>query len=249
MAKIEENKEASVKWLMRLLAHDLLNPLSAAVFDVDLLMESEESISSSQQARLVRIQQSLTKMESLIRAFLQYENGEEAEILRTTICDMNEIARKTVADCKRIASGRNRNVWLRTSDEALLVKGDSFLLHQAIGNLVTNALKHTPADSDIIVSTFAGADTCGIRVHDTGPGIPKAKQEKIFEPFTSLSSQMSEQCNGLGLTLVRWITTQHGGTITLKSAPKAGTTFTLKLNRLYPAHSGPRMHDRIPAYQ
>ena len=109
---------------------------------------------------------------------------------------------------------------------------DGLAVRQALINLLDNAIKFSPEDTLIKV----GARTTGdrfweITVRDEGPGIPDAEQEKIFERFYRLGSELRRETQGagIGLSIVRHIAEAHGGRVELESEPGQGATFTLVL--------------------
>ncbi len=107
---------------------------------------------------------------------------------------------------------------------------DSDRMAQAVGNVVSNAIKYTPPGGAVTVS--AGVNDAGIWicVRDTGPGIPPEEQARIFEPFYRGAARgRFPQGMGLGLSIARDVVAAHGGRITVESAPGEGATFTLWL--------------------
>lgn len=114
---------------------------------------------------------------------------------------------------------------------------DVMLLDQALGNLVGNALKYSPADKAVEISTGEEAGLIVIKVTDHGLGIPEAEQRRIFERFFRASTATTMQGSGIGLYTARQIARLHGGDITVVSDPTAGTTFSLSL-------PGPKLQDQ-----
>jgi len=107
---------------------------------------------------------------------------------------------------------------------------DADRIGQALGNVISNAVKYTPSNGEITVG--AGAEKAGvwIRVRDTGMGIPPEEQAHIFEPFyRGATTHRFPQGMGLGLSIARDLLVAHGGRIEVESAPGAGSTFTLWL--------------------
>ncbi|MFC7246581.1 sensor histidine kinase [Catellatospora aurea] len=124
-----------------------------------------------------------------------------------------------------------------TAEPALLVHADAGRLRQAVGNLVTNAVRHSPAGATVTLSALRLGHTVQIRVTDRGCGIPAEDQARVFHRFWRADRARTRATggSGLGLTIARQITADHGGTIALVSEPGQGTTFTVSL----PATSSP----------
>jgi two-component system, OmpR family, sensor histidine kinase BaeS len=108
---------------------------------------------------------------------------------------------------------------------------DPFRLRQAIGNLVTNAIRHTPAEGRVTLSSQPSAEHVDISVADTGTGIPEEQRDLVFERFWRAEKSRSRQMggSGLGLAIVRKIAESHGGSAEVSSAAGTGAVFTLRL--------------------
>ena len=107
---------------------------------------------------------------------------------------------------------------------------DRLRVEQVLTNLVLNAAKYVPG-ARVDVRVRADAEHAEIAVHDDGPGIAPADQQRIFLPFERATSYLAVSGFGLGLFIVRQIVEAHGGSVTLDSAPGRGTTFTIALPR------------------
>ena len=102
---------------------------------------------------------------------------------------------------------------------------DRSQIERVIGNLITNAMRATPAAGTITVSAAARGDEVAISVNDTGAGIPRDYLPRIFEPFVQVPHAPVGGA-GLGLTISRRIVESHGGRLTVQSEPGHGSTFT-----------------------
>ncbi|WKU07101.1 cell wall metabolism sensor histidine kinase WalK [Micromonospora sp. HUAS LYJ1] len=113
---------------------------------------------------------------------------------------------------------------------------DPIRLRQAIGNLITNAIRHTPADGQVTLSARHRAAYAEIVVADTGPGIPEEQRDLVFERFWRAEKSRNRRTggSGLGLAIVRKIAESHGGSAAVSGAAGTGAVFTLRL----PAASG-----------
>jgi two-component system, OmpR family, sensor histidine kinase BaeS len=114
---------------------------------------------------------------------------------------------------------------------ALTLPADPIRLRQAVGNLVANAVRHTPWGGRVTLSARTAGEHIAIDVADTGPGIPAEQQALVFERFWRAEKSRSRQTggSGLGLAIVRKLAEAHGGTVAVASVPGEGATFTLLL--------------------
>ncbi|HEY5580170.1 MAG TPA: heavy metal sensor histidine kinase [Rhodoferax sp.] len=112
------------------------------------------------------------------------------------------------------------------------VSADRLMLRRALGNLLSNAVRHSAADTTLRVTISTSPDTVSIRMENTGDAIPQEYLERVFDRFFRVdpSRQRSSEGTGLGLAITRSIITAHGGTISVESAG-AVTTFTIRLPR------------------
>jgi signal transduction histidine kinase len=113
--------------------------------------------------------------------------------------------------------------------DAPVVSGDARRLTQVLTELLDNARKLTPAGGRVGVRACLEGGMARLEVWDTGPGIPEAQQQAIWEPFTQLETGDRQRKGGLGLGLaiVRKLTELHGGRVGLDSAPGRGSTFSI----------------------
>ncbi len=113
----------------------------------------------------------------------------------------------------------------------LAVTGDAGRLDQVLSNLVANALRHTPAGGQVMLSAIESQDRVEISVNDTGPGISEEDLPYVFDRFWrgDRARDRSAGHSGLGLAIARQLARAHGGELTVVSRPGAGATFTLTL--------------------
>jgi two-component system, OmpR family, sensor histidine kinase BaeS len=111
------------------------------------------------------------------------------------------------------------------------VEGDSGRIDRALGNLIGNAVKFTPAGGRVLIDGHVENDRAVITVRDTGIGIPTEEHQKIFDRYYRASATDGRTINGsgLGLAIVREIVSQHDGTVDVASEPGKGSTFTVTL--------------------
>lgn len=142
--------------------------------------------------------------------------------------DLNVVLRDFHEEAQLLAGEKNIAVILEENADATVII-DVLRVRQMLFNLLDNAIKHTPAQGKIFLSSKREAHDVVLRFADTGAGIPAAQLAKIFDPFYRASSHSSIEGAGLGLALVRWIVETHHGTISVQSELQRGTTFHIRL--------------------
>jgi len=162
--------------------------------------------------------------------------------------DLAAIAGDAVHDAKAVQPDRPIVLHL---DESLtdvpVVRGDDGRLCQVVGNLVTNALTHTPAGTRVTVTVAQAPDDPGVlvlRVADEGPGMDPADADRAFERFYRVDTSRTRAAGGtgLGLAIVSSLVAAHGGSVGLETGPGKGTVVTVRLPR-----SGPVDVPPVPA--
>jgi signal transduction histidine kinase len=168
----------------------------------------------------------LDRIYALTLNMLTYSRPPQLEIELTALQPLiEEVTALVAAQCqrKRIA------VIHDLQEDMPPIPIDSNALHQALMNLLTNAVEALPTrDGVITIRTRYACERheAQIEVSDNGPGIPEERHEEVFEAFSSTKGQRG---TGLGLAVTRKIVEEHGGRIVLASRPGAGTTFTITL--------------------
>jgi two-component system OmpR family sensor kinase len=113
----------------------------------------------------------------------------------------------------------------------LVIDGDDMRLRQVLGNIIRNALVHTPAATPIEVTLRAEEGVAVIELADHGPGIPEAEAGLVFERFHRADPERSRDRggSGLGLSISAAVVGAHGGTISVGATPGGGATFRIEL--------------------
>ncbi|HLB19911.1 MAG TPA: HAMP domain-containing sensor histidine kinase, partial [Gaiellaceae bacterium] len=150
--------------------------------------------------------------------------------LEKDLVSIPELLDEAVAASLPTATSREITVTVHRHDAAEVI-GDRQRLAQVIDNLLSNALKFTPANGSVGVSVIARENTALIEVADSGLGISPADQKKLFTRFfrTEKAIRKAIQGTGLGLSIVKAIVEGHGGEITVESAEGKGATFRVTL--------------------
>ncbi len=215
---------------LAMLGHELRNPLEVIASAVHVL----DAI-SSKQPRAVHtrevISQQVRQLARLVDDLLDVSRVTTGKI--GLICAPVDLA-VVVARCVRMVAdaGQTDRHDIRLQSEAAWVDGDAARLEQIIMNLISNALKYTPASGSIDVTVEGDGRTARLTVTDTGTGIPAEMLGRVFDLFYQGQRTLdrAEGGLGIGLTLVRRLVELHGGTITATSGgPGRGSTFVVEL--------------------
>jgi signal transduction histidine kinase len=211
------------------LSHDLKNPLGIVLGYAEML--EEEASPDERKAQVRGILRAARLANDLVHNVLDTAAIEgRGLVARREPCELNEVVTVVIELYAHAAD--SKGVRLRPGLAAGLpvLEADARLLGRAIGNLVSNAIKYTGPDGNVEVTTRAGtAGTVAVDVTDDGPGIPPAEQAKLFRAWSRTASGRDVEGTGLGLYIVRSIATAHAGSVAVRSAPGAGSTFTLEL--------------------
>jgi signal transduction histidine kinase len=132
-----------------------------------------------------------------------------------------------------LSRGGRRVGLVLAADDGIKADGDPERVHQVVGNLLTNAVQHSPDGGDVRVSARADDRLVTIEVEDEGPGIPEADASRVFERFYRSDAARSSKDGGtgLGLAIARWIVDLHGGDIRVESRAPQGCRMVVELPR------------------
>ena len=237
---------------LAILSHELRNPLAAIANAVQFLQRAAPADPGAGPARDVLVRQ-VEHLIRLIDDLLDISRITRGTItLRPQRVELAEVIARAFETTRPLALERRQRLALTLADEALTVDGDPVRLAQAIGNLLTNAIKYTAEEGSIsVVAERASVRTAGqppeavIRIVDTGIGISAELMPTIFELFGRADQSPSRQDGlGIGLALVRELVALHGGSVEAASAGTGqGATFSVRLPLASPAALGARPED------
>jgi signal transduction histidine kinase/CheY-like chemotaxis protein len=213
------------------MSHELRTPLNA-IIGFSELMSEEERVGEH---RLVpaewidNVHSSGRHLLGLINDVLDLSKVEAGRVdLRQESLDVAAVVDEAVSPLRPLID--SKRLTLTTAIPALSVNADQLRLRQMLTNLVSNAIKFTPDGGGLFIGAHRAGHETHISVADTGPGIPKADQHRIFEEFLQLGDNTARSAGtGLGLALTRRLAEAHGGRIEVDSQPGDGSRFTLVL--------------------
>ncbi|AGK99007.1 hybrid sensor histidine kinase/response regulator [Clostridium pasteurianum] len=151
--------------------------------------------------------------------------------LNLTTCNIIEVVESVTLSVVEFAASKNIEVTFDTNVEELNFCCDLDAIERIVLNLLSNAIKFTPKDGNIFVNVKVLDKFIQISVKDSGVGIPKDKQEMIFQRFKQVDNLLTRSCegSGIGLNLVKSLVEMHGGNIQLKSEYQKGSEFIVEI--------------------
>lgn len=174
---------------------------------------------------LLRSARQISRLAGQLLALTRAEPGSRRP--RQAEVDMTEVARDVLGAHAEDALRRGLDLALEAEAPAI-VSGDGTMLREMLVNLVDNALRYTPAPGEIVVRVARAGRRVTLTVADSGPGIPEAEREQVFERFYRIIGTQAEG-SGLGLAIVREVVSGAGGTVDLGGAPGGGLVVTVTL--------------------
>jgi PAS domain S-box-containing protein len=215
-----------------LVSHELRTPLTSIAGYLELVLDPDESeLDPNQRHFLNVVERNAKRLQRLVGDLLfvaQFEAGKLS--LETAPTALDDVAAESVESARPRAD--ELGIELRLNAESVAtVQGDAGRLGQTLDNLISNALKFTPAGGRVDVRVIDRRDRVVIEVADTGLGISEPDQRRLFERFyrTESAQEAAIPGVGLGLSISKAIVEGHGGKIHVASEEGRGTTFTIEL--------------------
>ncbi|MGZ8652436.1 MAG: sensor histidine kinase, partial [Actinomycetota bacterium] len=209
-------------------SHDLRTPLAAVLGSALTLQRLRTTLSDDEQVELIdAVASNAERLKRMLEDLLdlgRLTRGVLEPVRSPT--DLGELIRRMVDE-----AGASDDHVVHIEVEPMIVDIDALKVERILDNLLANARRHTPLGTDIWVSARSVADGVLIAVEDAGPGVSKASQEHIFEPFKQL--RRTEYATGvgvgIGLALVAKFAELHGGRAWVQDRPGGGASFRVFL--------------------
>lgn len=220
---------AEISQLAGGLAHELRNPLSTVMINLQLLAEDLRDTRSSPadacRRSLVRVevlQREASRLQTLLDDFLHLTGPCRP---RTELVDLNDAIARLVEFFRPQAESEGIEITVNTAPEPLNAIVDELLLRQALLNIVINAREAMPGGGSLRITTERRGDWAVISVSDSGVGIAPEDRDRLFRPFFSTKGTGT----GLGLSITQRVVHEHGGSLGFETELGKGTTFTIRL--------------------
>lgn len=225
---LAESRANELKRVLGVVAHDLRNPLNLLITTSDLMLE--EDLDRPRRVQLLDVAlRAGRQMNRLIGDLLDTVRLQEGKVpLDLEDLAVASIFRQTEETFRPTAEERRISLEVIAPEDGVAVRADAFRVSQIIGNIVGNALKFTPPHGSVVLRAAPDAERVVIQVTDTGPGIPPADMEHLFDNFWQAQAN-DHRGVGLGLAIAKGVVEAHGGRIWCQSEVGSGSTFWFTL--------------------
>jgi two-component system OmpR family sensor kinase len=217
-------------------SHELRTPLTTIRGFAELYRQGAVPAGDDVDRLMRRIEDEAARMGLLVEDLLLLARLDRERPLTLAPVELPVLAMDAVQAAQAIDPERRIDLEVRDEPERLVAYADDARLRQVIGNLMTNALVHTPPDAQVTLRLYAEADhRAVIEVADTGPGLPPEQREHVFERFFRADEARTRRTDraatgtGLGLAIVAAIVRAHHGTVDVISTPGEGAVFRVAL--------------------
>jgi len=211
------------------ISHELRTPMTHIKGYLELMITSVLGpLTGDQENALKVMNKASDRLEKLIEDLLLFSEADRAEVaLNLQLIDMHRLGQTLVNRAQVKAEEKHLQLSLESDSDLPKVQIDEEKISWAIGQLLDNAIKFTPANGKVVLHCVRDGDAVRVIVKDTGIGIPGDRLEEIYEPFHQLDGSSTRRYGGtgLGLALVRKIIEAHGSVIRIKSTIDQGSEF------------------------
>lgn len=222
--------------MISLMSHELRTPLTSINGFAELLTADEDLPEQAKEfvTIIANESQRLSRMINTFLAVTKLQRKDRQEVLKIPL-RLDEVVKETIASLQQVARKRRIRLVERPTQSLPPVAADKSMILQAVKNLVSNAIKYSPERTTVTVSTALEAETVRLCVEDRGYGIPAEAKDRVWEKFYRVvreGQEKDEESTGLGLSFVREVVEQHGGTVDLDTEVGRGSKFSFTLPRL-----------------
>ncbi|MEU4637082.1 MULTISPECIES: cell wall metabolism sensor histidine kinase WalK [Micromonospora] len=216
-------------------SHELRTPLTTIRGFAELYRQGAARAPEQTADLLRRIEDEAARMGLLVEDLLLLARMDRERPIALAPVELPVLASDAVEAARVVAPDRRIELERDPGAGPLVVLGDDARLRQVIGNLMTNALTHTPPDASVTLRLRAEAGNLAVvEVADTGPGLTPEQAERVFERFYRVDAARTRRAGGpistgLGLAIVAALVAAHHGTVEVDKTPGGGATFRVKL--------------------
>lgn len=227
-AETAERSEREKLEILAMIAHELGNPLTIALGNMQLASRYLDAQDLTNLRSLVSdSREALDRLASLTRQILAASQGESSDEIPLNVVDLADVLRRQTTWAQRVAAEQGIQLKLDPNSGPVKVVGNNEALSSILGNLLSNAFRYTPSGGQVTVRCARNEDEGLLEVHDTGIGMTPEDQARIFEKFYrgSGARQMDSRGLGMGLVITSRLAAALGGRIEVESRLGVGSTF------------------------
>jgi two-component system sensor histidine kinase BaeS len=232
MAGALQHTEAARRVMTADIAHELRNPLAVQRANLEALQDGVYPLIPENLVPILEQNQLLTRLVEDLRTLALADAGQLA--LQRSLVDLRQLSEKVLERFKPQAEKQAVSLEMEpvgAATHSCLAMVDAGRIEQILGNLFSNALRHTPGGGWVRLQVACRPENIQVTVKDSGPGIPQEALPFIFERFYRADRSRSRQegGSGLGLAIARQLAQAHGGALTAANHPEGGAVFTLAI--------------------
>jgi len=212
-------------------SHELRTPISLIRTEAEIALRRSRGDAEYREA-LRHILLEAERTSGLLEELLSLARADSGrETLRIASVDLSAVIREVCEPWRELMAARNLTFIREVGGEEVTVLGDRNALQRLLTVLLDNAAKYTPPPGTVELRLETRGSIAAFRVRDSGIGIPREEQSKVFERFYRVDRARTRDSKGagIGLAIAQWIVQQHGGSITVQSSPGEGSTFVVEL--------------------
>ncbi len=217
-------------------SHELRTPLTSIRGFSELYRQGAVGDDAALARVMRRIEDESIRMGLLVEDLLLLARLDQQRPLESKPVDLVPLVTDAVLDARAVATDHEVRLRVDTEAASAVVVGDELRLRQVVGNLVSNAVRHTPANTVVVVGLTPGpAGQVVLEVSDDGPGLSSEDASRVFERFYRADPSRTRTTgggNGLGLSIVAGLVSAHQGSVEAAPTPGGGATFRVLLPRV-----------------
>ncbi len=227
-----ESEKSRYQQAIHWAAHEMRTPLTTIQGSSEIM--TRYALSEEKRKQLSQnINSESKRLARLIQTFLDVERLADGQMeMKREAFDVSAVVETCVARARPLAERKNIRIHLDSASAECSLTGDSELMEYAVYNLLTNAVKYSPPDTDVHIAAEILRGDLRLSVRDQGIGMDSKELKRVFQKFyrTRRAEESGEAGTGIGLSIVEQIVAHHGGRMEVTSEPGKGSCFTMVLN-------------------
>ena len=231
-----EDLETRRREFMAGIAHEIRTPLTSIQAFADLLQMGEADMDDTARSLVTSLGQGVQRLSAMVTDLIDLgRSGDTGYSVQSIAVDLGAAIRQAEQTMRPALAIRAQTVTLDLPEAGPMVRSDPRIVAQVVMNLLANANRHSPEGGHVrIAATHLDHGTVRMEVSDTGPGIPEAEREKIFEPYYRVAGGKGVPGSGLGLAVARRVLDETGGRIWATAGTEGGARMCVEFRAFHP---------------